>query len=138
MVRHLAEDAILRRVVMAGDAVINLGTKVRLASDDQYQALMLRDGGCRWPGCHIPPAWCQVDHLIQVIEGGPTDLDNEVLWCSHHHHVKHRAGVIVLGNAHHLHLLMPDGTLIACPPKGHIDVGNTAGRDDGRTAQAAA
>ncbi len=144
VVRHLAEDAILRRVVVAGDAVINLGTRVRLASDDQYQALMLRDGGCRWPGCHIPPAWCEIDHLIQVIEGGPTDLDNEALWCSHHHHVKHRAGVTVLGDAHHLHLLMPDGTLIACPPKGQMAASRTeasrtdASRDAERTAQAAA
>ncbi len=149
VVRHLAEDAILRRVVVAGDAVINLGTRVRLASDDQYQALMLRDGGCRWPGCHIPPAWCEIDHLIQVIEGGPTDLDNEALWCSHHHHVKHRAGVTVLGDAHDLHLLMPDGTLVACPPKGQMSASRTdasrtdasrtdASRDAERTAQAAA
>jgi Domain of unknown function (DUF222) len=127
VVRHLAEDAILRRVVMAGDAVINLGNRVRFATDDQYQALMMRDGGCRWPGCDIPAAWCEVDHLIPVTEGGPSDLDNEVLWCSHHHHVKHRSGVTVLGDAHHLHLLMPDGALIACPSRGR-----------GRTARAAA
>jgi hypothetical protein len=74
-----------------------------------------------------------------VIDGGPSDLDNEVLWCSHHHHVKHRAGVTVLGNAHHLHLLMPDGTLIACPPKGHLTAGRAdTSQDPGRTAQAAA
>ena len=139
VVRHLAEDAILRRVVVAGDAVINMGNRVRFATDDQFQALMIRDGGCRWPGCHIPAAWCEIDHLIPVPEGGPSDLDNEVLWCVHHHLVKHRTGVKVLGDAHHLHLLMPDGTLIACPPKGQMAGSRTdASRDAERTAQAAA
>jgi hypothetical protein len=118
VVRHLAEDAILRRVVQAGDVVINMGTRVRFATDDQYQALIIRDGGCRWPGCHIPAAWCEIDHLTPVPQGGRSDLDNEVLWCTHHHHVKHRIGVRVHGDAHALTLEMPDGRLIHCPPGG--------------------
>ena len=56
---------------------MDLGTISRLASDDQYRALVVRDGGCRWPGCEIPAAWCEVDHLVPF-PAGPTDLINLV------------------------------------------------------------
>ena len=39
---------------MAGTTIIELGNRVRFATDDQYQALMIRDGGCRFPGCSVP------------------------------------------------------------------------------------
>jgi len=118
LIRHLAEDAILRRVVSAGNAIIDLGNRVRFATDDQFQALMMRDGGCRFPGCSIPAGWCEVDHLIPVKDGGLSDLANLVLWCSYHHHFKHRSGVAVIGDAHDLYLQMPDGRRIWCPPRG--------------------
>jgi hypothetical protein len=118
VVRHLAEHAILRRVVAAGNAIIELGTRVRCVTDDQYQALMIRDGGCRYPGCTIAAGWCEADHLVPVGLGGLTNLDNLVLWCPHHHHFKHRSGVRVIGDAHDLQLQLPDGRRIHCPPTG--------------------
>jgi Domain of unknown function (DUF222) len=130
VVRHLAENAILRRIILAGSVIVDLGTTVRLATDAQHQALLVRDGGCRWPGCHIPAAWCEADHLSPFPQG-PTDLDNLVLWCSHHHHVKHRPGVVVHGDAHDLKIELHDGTMIACPPRGRT-------RSASRSTQAAA
>ena len=118
VVRQLSENAVLRRIVMAGDAVINLGRKVRFASEDQYQALMMRDGGCRIPECSVPPAWCEIDHLTPYEDGGETNLDELAMWCIYHHHFRHRAGVEVIGNAHNLQLRLPDGRIIDCPPKG--------------------
>ena len=111
--RHLAENAHLQRVTQTGSRVLDLGTTARLASDDQYRALLVRDGGCRWPGCEIPAAWCEVDHLVPY-PAGPTDLINMVLWCSHHHHEKHRPGVHVLGDAHSLRIQLANGTIIDC------------------------
>ena len=111
--RHLAENAHLQRVVQAGSRILDLGVTARLASDDQYRALVARDQGCRWLGCEIPAAWCEVDHLIPF-PAGPTSLDNMVLWCSHHHHEKHRPGVQVLGDAHSLRLQLANGTIIDC------------------------
>jgi hypothetical protein len=118
VVRHLAQTAILRRVVTVGNAVIELGNRVRCVTDDQYQALMMRDGGCRFPGCTVAAGWCEADHLVPVSEGGPSNLDNLGLWCPHHHRFKHRAGVKVIGDAHDLHLQLPDGRRVHCPPKG--------------------
>ena len=121
VIRHLAENAILRRVVTAGNTILDLGTRVRYATHDQYQALMMRDGGCRYPGCTIPAAWCEIDHLLAWEDGGPTDMDNLAMCCTHHHHEKHRPGVTVLGHpgeGGNLRLRLADGTIINCPPHG--------------------
>jgi hypothetical protein len=114
--RQIAENAIIQRIVLTGNHALDLGRSVRFASHEQYKALVARDGGCRWPGCHIPAAWCDIDHLIPHHEGGRSDRDNLVLWCRHHHAEKHRPGVAVLGNAHDLRLRLADGTVLDCPP----------------------
>ena len=117
VVRRLAEDALIQRVLAAGSQILDLGREVRYGTDAQYRALLVRDGGCRWPGCHIPAAWCDIDHLVPWEDGGTTDLDNLALWCRHHHTEKHRPGVQVLGTVHNLRLRLIDGSIIHCPPK---------------------
>lgn len=134
IVRLLAEQANLQRLIHAGQVILSLGREVRYATDAQYRALLVRDGGCRWPGCHIPAAWCQADHLLAWEHGGRSDLDNLVLWCSHHHHEKHRPGVTVLGGVDDLRLRMADGAIIDCPARGRA---GPAGRN-ARPAEAAA
>lgn len=118
VVRHLAESAILQRVVHAGSVILNMGQRVRTATEHQYKALITRDGGCRWPGCNIPAAWCEIDHLTPWQHGGATDIDNLVMWCSHHHHERHL--YTVHGDAIDLEIELPDGTRMPCPPKGVI------------------
>ncbi|MEO0495009.1 MAG: HNH endonuclease, partial [Actinomycetota bacterium] len=71
-----------------------LGSAVRLASDDQWRALIVRDGGCI--GCGVEPSRCEAHHVHWVRDGGPTDIDNLVLVCSHHHHLIHDKGWRVL------------------------------------------
>lgn len=129
VVRFLAEQANLQRVLLAGAQILNLGREVRYATDAQYKALVVRDGGCRWPGCHIPAAWCDIDHLLAWEDGGSSDLDNLVMWCRHHHTEKHRPGVQVFGSVHDLRLRLIDGTIVHCPPKPHA-----AARPDTRPA----
>ena len=118
VVRHLAETAILRKVMVAGNVIVEMGNRVRCVTDDQFQALMMRDGGCRYPGCTIAADWCEADHLIPVTQGGLSNLDNLALWCPYHHQFKHRTGVKVIGDANDLHLQLPDGRRIHCPPTG--------------------
>ena len=112
--RRMAENAHLQRVIRVGSQIIDLGRTARLASESQYRALVVRDQGCRWPGCHIPSAWCEIDHL-EPFPAGPTNLANLVMWCSHHHHEKHRPGVVVRGNAHDFSITLANGTIIHCP-----------------------
>jgi hypothetical protein len=70
-------------------AVLELGRMTRKISPDLRRVLRQRDGGCAFPGCHRPPTWCDAHHVIEWQDGGPTNLGNLVLLCSHHHRVVH-------------------------------------------------
>jgi hypothetical protein len=56
------------------------------------RALVLRDGGCAFPGCDRPPRWCDGHHVKHWADGGPTCLDNAVLVCGFHHRLLHHGG----------------------------------------------
>jgi len=56
------------------------------------RALELRDGGCAFPGCERPPAWCAAHHIDHWADGGITALSNLVLLCDRHHVVVHHQG----------------------------------------------
>ncbi|GAA4490846.1 hypothetical protein GCM10023171_33750 [Microbacterium panaciterrae] len=51
--------------------------------------LRARDQRCRFPGCHVPAARCQIDHNHDFACGGTTDLGNLSCFCSAHHPLKH-------------------------------------------------
>lgn len=91
--QRLVCDASVSRAVMAGRSeVLDLGRATRIVSKAQRRALVLRDGGCRFPGCDRPPHWCDAHHLWHWTQGGPTDLDNLVLLCRRHHVLCHEGG----------------------------------------------
>ncbi len=70
--------------------VLDLGRSRRLATDDQWAALLARDGGCVYPGCTAPPSMTEIHHLAEwAHDHGPTDLDLLALLCRHHHHDLH-------------------------------------------------
>jgi hypothetical protein len=66
-------------------APLRLGRTRRLASPPQRLAMTARDGGCSFPGCDRPPAWCEAHHVNEWDDLGPTDIDNMCLLCSYHH-----------------------------------------------------
>ena len=67
-----------------------LGHEVRTASRHQRRALRFRAGvtGCEFPGC-TQTRFVDAHHVRWYSRGGPTDLDNLVLLCSHHHTLIH-------------------------------------------------
>ncbi len=91
--RRLACDAdIYPAVLGAASAVLDLGRSHRLVNRSQRRALGIRDKGCAEEGCTAPPEWCDAHHVIDWYgpRRGPTDLDNLVLLCKHHHSLLHR------------------------------------------------
>jgi hypothetical protein len=58
------------------------------------RALRIRDGGCRFPGCHRQ-RHLEAHHVIHWLRGGLTDLDNLVLLCRRHHMAIHEEGFTV-------------------------------------------
>jgi hypothetical protein len=66
-----------------------LGTSARIFNALQRRAIALRDGGCVIPGCTVSASWCEVHHVREYADGGPTHTDNGVLLCWHHHRTLH-------------------------------------------------
>ncbi|SEF36487.1 HNH endonuclease [Amycolatopsis pretoriensis] len=89
---HACDSMIIPAVLGEKNEPLNLGRLRRLISAGLRRALYLRDRGCAFPGCHRPPRHCQGHHIRHWAEGGPTDLDNLVLMCAHHHRLLHRSG----------------------------------------------
>jgi Domain of unknown function (DUF222) len=90
-VRRLACDAAILPAVLGGQGqVLDVGRQRRTFTGPLRRALVLRDGGCAFPGCDRPPRWCDGHHIQHWADGGGTRLDNAVLLCGHHHRVIHQ------------------------------------------------
>ena len=91
--RRMACDADAILMTLDADGTpLNLGRKARIASSSQWLALIVRDKGCVFTGCDAGPAWTQAHHLQHWVNHGPTDLENLVLLCHHHHYQLHEGG----------------------------------------------
>ena len=69
-----------------------LGTDVDLATPRIRQALLIRDGTCRWRGCSVEASRCEAHHLTFRRDGGATDVTNFALLCPRHHTYLHNIG----------------------------------------------
>jgi uncharacterized protein DUF222 len=86
-------DSALHRVVMQGrSTILDYGTATRTIPAPLWNAVVVRDEHCRFPGCDRPPVWCEGHHVTWVDDGGATCPANIVLVCSRHHHRLHRRG----------------------------------------------
>jgi hypothetical protein len=86
-IRKLAcEAGIIPAVLNSNNAVLNMGTRTRLATTAQRLALATRyNNQCAHPQCDRPLHWCHIHHIDHWENGGPTDLDNLIPVCTRHH-----------------------------------------------------
>jgi hypothetical protein len=109
--RKLACDAALHRVITDGrSSILDYGHATRTIPPAVYTSLVLRDLGCRFPGCGRKPEWCEGHHIHHWEDGGPTCLSNLVLLCSRHHHRCHLKGWQIK--------LLPSGVVEVTAPDG--------------------
>jgi len=78
---------LVRIIQQRSGVVLDVGRAQRFFTPGQRTALWARDRGCRFPGCSAP--WTHAHHVLPWQQGGPTDLGNGLLLCSHHHRAVH-------------------------------------------------
>jgi hypothetical protein len=100
--RRLACDAEITPVI-DGEA----GQTSRGVPGPMRRALVVRDKGCRIPGCDCPPSWTDAHHIKHWPDGGPTEPSNLLLLCRRHHRLFHEGGWT---------LQQAEGGLVAIPP----------------------
>jgi hypothetical protein len=119
--QRLACDAGIHRVVTDGrSAILDYGTTTRTVPAPLFNALVIRDRHCRYPGCDRPPDRTEAHHIRWITHGGSTCLDNLVLLCTRHHHLLHSPGW-------HAKLL-PDNTFAVTTPDGRTLKSQPPGR----------
>jgi hypothetical protein len=111
--RRLACDAHVIRVVLAGPSEpLEVGRRTAVVSPALRRALVIRDGGCRFPGCARPHSWCDAHHVKHWGDGGRTDLANLALLCRPHHRLVHEGGFGMDVRAGGLVFRRPDGSVL--------------------------
>jgi hypothetical protein len=89
--RRWACDASIARVITRGRSEpLEAGRRTPVVPASLRRAVVVRDGGCRFPGCDRPQGWCDAHHVRHWADGGPTSLSNLVLLCRPHHRLIHQ------------------------------------------------
>ena len=83
-------DAEVVPVIFDGAKPVGVGDLRRTIPAKVGTALTVRDGGCRFPGCGAPVAWCDAHHVVPSSRGGDASVDNLVLLCRRCHRRVHR------------------------------------------------
>lgn len=87
--RELAEDCILRALIVDGTDVLAVSHLGRTIPARLRTAIEARDRECVIAGCHVS-RHLEIDHNQPVAEGGRTELTNLHRLCHHHHDHKTR------------------------------------------------
>ncbi len=109
-IRRMCCDGRVQLVTRDEDGVLGVGRVQRTIPPWLRRLARERDGGCRFPGCGRT-YWTQIHHIIHWARGGPTDLDNLITLCGHHHRLLHEDGWRINGDPNQEVLFhLPSGT----------------------------
>jgi uncharacterized protein DUF222 len=90
--RRLACEASVIPVVLGSRGEpLDVGRASRTVPAAIRRAVILRDGGCAFPGCSVPARWCDIHHIIHWVDNGLTSLENCVALCGRHHRLLHHS-----------------------------------------------
>lgn len=94
---RLSCDAAIDAVVRDGVDLVAAQRYAPEVTAAARRAVTARDGGCRFPGCTAPVAWCDLHHVTPRAQGaasghpgGDHAVGNLVLLCRRHHTLVHR------------------------------------------------
>nr|WP_237728278.1 HNH endonuclease signature motif containing protein [Cellulomonas sp. APG4] len=120
VLKRLACDGNVSRIVFGPESqVLNVGRRERTFTGSRRVAVIARDGGCVWPGCHAPPAQCEVHHaLTPWAAHGETSTDNAALLCWFHHAHVDGHGITMRHERGRWRFRRRDGTEVEDGPRG--------------------
>lgn len=119
--QRLACDGTFRRLVVGPDGQpLDVGRATRKWSSAQRSAIVAADGGCRGPGCDLPPDRTEIHHVTWWRNGGATSTDNGALLCNHDHGLVHDDGwtLTMDPGTRECRWTGPDGTVVVTRPYG--------------------
>jgi hypothetical protein len=108
LLRHVATNGILERLLRAGHRIIDHGRSIRVFTESQKRAMAARDAGSRIS--RESPWACHAHHSPPFDHGGTTDINNGYLKTRREHLDHHRRGF-----TDHID---PDGTITLISPDG--------------------
>lgn len=89
--RLLCDGSMIGVVEDARGQPVDLARKRRTVSASLRRALLARDRGCTFPGCHRAH-YLEGHHIRHWADGGHTSLGNTTLLCTYHHRLLHEGG----------------------------------------------
>ncbi len=90
--RRIACDAtVIPAVLGSASEVLDIGRSHRTIPAAIRRAVVLRDGGCAFPGCERRAGWSDCHHVRHWADGGTTEVDNLVVVCRLHHQLMHHS-----------------------------------------------
>ena len=88
LLAELSPDTRLTGMIFGGKGrPLWMGRSIRLANTHQHLAIAVRDRGC--VTCGAPMHRCEIHHIQEWENGGPTDIDNLTALCGPHHRAHH-------------------------------------------------
>jgi hypothetical protein len=108
-VRRLCCGGAVVPVIEKQGRPLDVGRRQRIVPTAMQRALVARDRGCTFPGCHHQ-RFLEAHHVHHWADGGDTRLDNLLLLCSADHTLIHDGGFSVLRR--------PDGSCCFLRPDG--------------------
>ena len=96
-------DGIIQPVWERDGVAFNVGRAQHIVPERTRRIVILRDQGCRVPGC-THDRIIEIHHIIHWNNGGVTDTWNLVALCPKHHRMHHHGRLDITGNAD-----QPDG-----------------------------
>jgi hypothetical protein len=110
--RRFACDASVSRVITRGASEpLDVGRRTQVVPAGIRRAVVVRDRGCRFPGCDRPQGWSEAHHVVHWAHGGDTALSNLVLLCRRHHRLVHHGFGLEMANGSP-RFFRPDGSAL--------------------------
>ena len=95
---HLTCDGLVQPVWERDGTPFSVGRTQRIVPERTRRIVMLRDQGCRAPGCTHDRV-VEIHHIVHWVDGGPTDTWNLVCLRPKHHRLHHLGKLGKLGIA---------------------------------------